>query len=343
VDDGCRIRYKTKDKRYKIEGEIASSSRGCGTPRNDVKMNRFLSLEGVGVGNMKRTQNGASKAKLRSSYVTLVVSVSLVLFLLGILGLVLINARELSDYFRESLSFSIMLDDAAKEADIRMLQKDLDAKPYVKSTMYVSKEEAAAKMKEELGEDFISFLGDNPLPPTIDVYLVSDYTSSDNVAKIEKYIYLYPFVKDVLYPESLLILINENVRKISLFLLVISAFLFLIALTIINNTIRLSIYSKRFLIRTMQLVGATRSFIRRPFIMQGAFYGFLSALIAMTLLMGMLYLIEKEFFKMFSFENMNLLILLGAAIIIIGVFINIISTWFSVNKYLSISEDKLYY
>jgi cell division transport system permease protein len=292
---------------------------------------------------MKRTQNGASKAKLRSSYVTLVVSVSLVLFLLGILGLVLINARELSDYFRENLSFSIMLDDAAKEADIRMLQKDLDAKPYVKSTMYVSKEEAAAKMKEELGEDFISFLGDNPLPPTIDVYLVSDYTSSDNVAKIEKYIYLYPFVKDVLYPESLLILINENVRKISLFLLVISAFLFLIALTIINNTIRLSIYSKRFLIRTMQLVGATRSFIRRPFVLQGAFYGFLSALIAMTLLMGMLYLIEKEFFKMFSFENMNLLILLGTAIIVVGVIINIISTWFSVNKYLSISEDKLYY
>jgi len=292
---------------------------------------------------MKRTQNGASKAKLRSSYVTLVVSVSLVLFLLGILGLVLINARELSDYFRESLSFSIMLDDAAKEADIRMLQKDLDAKPYVKSTKYVSKEEAAAKMKEELGEDFISFLGDKPLPPTIDVYLVSDYTSSDNVAKIEKYIYLYPFVKDVLYPESLLILINENVRKISLFLLVISAFLFLIALTIINNTIRLSIYSKRFLIRTMQLVGATRSFIRRPFIMQSAFYGLLSALIAMTLLMGMLYLIEKEFFKMFSFENMNLLILLGAGIIVVGIIINIISTWFSVNKYLSISEDKLYY
>jgi len=292
---------------------------------------------------MKKRENGASKAKLRSSYVTLVVSVSLVLFLLGILGLVLINARELSDYFRESLSFSIMLDDAAKEADIRMLQKDLDAKPYVKSTRYVSKEEAATKMKEELGEDFISFLGDNPLPPTIDVYLVSDYTSSYNVAKIEKYIYLYPFVKDVLYPESLLILINENVRKISLFLLVISAFLFLIALTIINNTIRLSIYSKRFLIRTMQLVGANRSFIRRPFIMQGAFYGFLSALIAMTLLMGMLYLIEKEFFKMFSFENMNLLILLGAAIIVVGVIINIISTSFSVNKYLSISEDKLYY
>jgi cell division transport system permease protein len=292
---------------------------------------------------MKKPKNGTSKARLRSSYVTLVVSVSLVLFLLGILGLVLINARELSDYFRESLSLSIMLDDAAKEADIRMLQKDLDAKAYIKSTKYVSKDEAAANMKEELGEDFISFLGDNPLPPSIDVYLVSNYANPDSAAKIEKYIQLYPFVKDVIIPESLLGLINENVKKISLFLLVISAFLFLIALTIINNTIRLSIYSKRFLIRTMQLVGATRSFIRRPFIMQGAFHGFLAALIAMTLLIGLLYLIEREFFMMFTFENTNLLLLLGAAIIITGVLINIISTYFSVNKYLSISEDKLYY
>jgi len=292
---------------------------------------------------MNKDNTGLSKTKLRSSYVTLVVSVSLVLFLLGILGLVLINARELSDYFRESLSFSIMLDDDAKEADIRMLQKDLDAKAYVKSTEYVSKDEAAAKMKEELGEDFISFLGDNPLPPSIDVYLVSSYTHPDSVAKIEKYIQLYPFVKEVYYQESLLFLINENIKKISLFLLIISTFLFLIALTIINNTIRLSIYSRRFLIRTMQLVGATRAFIRKPFLLQSVFHGFLAALIAMTLLMGLLYLIEKEFFLLFTFENTNLLILLGAALIIIGIFINIISTFFAVNRYLSISEDKLYY
>jgi cell division transport system permease protein len=292
---------------------------------------------------MKKNESGLSKTKLRSSYVTLIVSVSLVLFLLGILGLVLINAKELSDYFRESLSFSVMLDDDAKEADIRMLQKDLDAKPFVKSTEYISKDEAAAKMKEELGEDFISFLGDNPLPPSIDVYLLSSYTSPDSVAKIEKYILEYPFVKEVYYQDSLLFLINENVKKISIFLLVLSSFLFLIALTIINNTIRLSIYSKRFLIRTMQLVGATRAFIRRPFIVQSAFHGFLAALIAMTLQMGLLYLIEKEFFLMFTFESTKLLLLLGVAIIVIGILINIISTYFSVNRYLSISEDKLYY
>lgn len=292
---------------------------------------------------MKKNENGTSKAKLRSSYVTLVVSISLVLFLLGVLGFVLINAKELSDYLRESLSFSVFLDDAAKEADIRMLQKDLDAKQYIKSTEYVSKEEAAAKMKEELGEDFINFLGDNPLPPSIDVYLVSNYTHPDSVAKIEKYILQYPFVKEVYIPESLLFLITENVRKISLFLLVISTFLFLISLTIINNTIRLSVYSKRFLIRTMQLVGATRSFIRKPFIVQSAFHGFLAALIALTLLLALLYLIEREFFMMFSSESTILLILLAAGIIVIGIIINIISTWFSVNRYLSISEDKLYY
>jgi len=292
---------------------------------------------------MKKNETGFSKTKLRSSYLTLVVSVSLVLFLLGILGLVLINAKGLSDYFRESLSFWVMLDDNAKEADIRLLQKDLDAKTYIKSTEYVSKDEAALKMREELGEDFISFLGDNPLPPSIDVYLVSDYTSPDSVAKIEKYILEYPFVKEVYYQESLLYLINENVNKISLFLLVISLFLFLIALTIINNTIRISIYSKRFIIRTMQLVGATRAFIRKPFLVQSAFHGFLAALISMILLMGLLYLIEKEFFLMFTFENTHLLILLALAIILTGVLINIVSTYFSVNRYLSISEDKLYY
>jgi len=292
---------------------------------------------------MKKKENETSKTRLRSSYVTLVVSVSLVLFLLGILGLVLINAKELSDYFRESLSFSVILDDDAKEADIRMLQKDLDAKQYVKSTEYISKDVAAAKMQEELGEDFISFLGDNPLPSSIDVYLVSNYTSPDSVTKIEKYILEYPFVKEVYYQESLLFLINENVRKISLFLLVISVFLFLIALTIINNTIRLAVYSRRFLIRTMQLVGATRSFIRRPFIVQSAFHGFIAALVAIILLMTMLYLIEREFFMLFTLESTILLVFLGGAIVVVGILINMISTFFSVNRYLDISEDKLYY
>ncbi|OFY69717.1 MAG: cell division protein FtsX [Bacteroidetes bacterium RBG_19FT_COMBO_42_7] len=291
---------------------------------------------------MKNTEAGFSKAKLSGSYLTLVISVSLVLFLLGILGLVIINTKELSDYFRESLTFSVILDDDAREADIRMLQKDLDARQFVKSTEYVSKDEAAVKMKNDLGEDFISFLGDNPLPPSIDVYLYANYANRDSVVKFEKYILEYPFVKEVWYEDSLLFLINENVRKISLFLLIISSFLFLIAVTIINNTIRLAIYSKRFLIRTMQLVGATRSFIRKPFLIRSIYHGVLAALMAMLLLMGLLYLIEKEFLMLFTFESTNLLILLGVLLIIAGVLINLVSTYLSVNRYLVISEDKLY-
>jgi cell division transport system permease protein len=292
---------------------------------------------------VKKRENGLSKARLRSSYFTLIVSISLVLFLLGVLGIVIINARGLSDYFKESLSFSIMLNEEAKEADIRMLQKDMDAKPYVKSTEYISKDAAAAKLKKDLGEDFVNFLGYNPLSPSIDVYLYARYTSPDSVSKIEKYVKGYTFVKEVYYQESLLYLINENVRKISLFILVVSLFLFLVALTIINNTIRLSVYSKRFLIRTMQLVGATKSFIRRPFLVKSVFHGLIAALIAMTLLLGLLYMVEKEFFLLFTFQDTNLIFLLGAAIILIGIIINVISTFFSVNRYLGISEDKLYY
>jgi cell division transport system permease protein len=292
---------------------------------------------------VKKRENGLSKARLRSSYLTLIVSISLVLFLLGVLGIVIINARGLSDYFKESLSFSIMLDEEAKEADIRMLQKDMDAKPYVKSTEYVSKDEAAAKLKKDLGEDFVNFLGYNPLSPSIDVYLHAPYTIPDSVSKIEKYVRQYTFVKEVYYQESLLYLINENVRKISLFILVVSVFLFLVALTIINNTIRLSVYSKRFLIRTMQLVGATKSFIRKPFLVKSIFHGLIAGLIAITLLLGLLYLVEKEFFLLFTFQDTNLLFLLGAAIIFTGIIINVISTFFSVNRYLGISEDKLYY
>lgn len=287
-------------------------------------------------------EKGFTKARLTGSYLTLVISVSLVLFLLGILGLVIINTRELSDYLKESLSFSVILDDDAREADIRMLQKDLDARQYVKSTEYVSKDQAAIKMKEDLGEDFISFLGDNPLPPSIDVYLVAGYANPDSVAKIEKYIMEYPFVKEVWYEESLLHLINENVRRISLFLLILSSFLFLIAVTIINNTIRLAIYSKRFIIRTMQLVGATRSFIRKPFLIRSVYHGILSSLIAMLLLMGLLYLIEREFLMFFTFESVHLLVILGVLLIIAGILINVVSTYFSVNRYLVISEDKLY-
>lgn len=265
------------------------------------------------------------------------------LFLIGLLGMVLINANELSDYFRESLSFAVMLDEDAKEADIRMLQKDLDAKDFVKSTEYISKQEAAVKLREELGEDFLTFMGYNPLLPSIDVFLLADYTHPDSVLNVERYIMEYDVVHEVYFQESFLHLVNENVRKISAFLLVFSGLLLFISLTIINNTIRISVYSKRFLIRTMQIVGATRSFIRKPFLLRSIIQGTIAALLAVLLLMVILYFIEQEFYLLFTLQDVELLLYLFGGILLLGIIINYLSTYFSVNKYLGISEDKLYY
>lgn len=265
------------------------------------------------------------------------------LFLLGLLGLVIINARELSDYFKESLSLSVMLKENSKEADIIMLQKDLAAKHFVKNTEYISKEQAAVNLKEDLGEDFLSFMGYNPLLPSIDIFLFAEYTHPDSVLNIEKYILEYPLVEEVYFQESFLHLLNENVRKVSLFLLIFSGLLLFVSLTIINNTIRLSVYSKRFLINTMQLVGATRSFIRKPFLSRSVVHGIIAGLVSIILIMAILYFVEKEFYLLFTLQDVELLLYLFGGIIISGVVINYISTFISVNKYLSISEDKLYY
>jgi len=292
---------------------------------------------------LARNSKGIPKGRLRSSYITLIVSISLVLFLLGLLGLVIINARELSNYFKESLSLSVMLKENSKEADIIMLQKDLAAKHYVKNTEYISKEQAAENLKADLGEDFLSFMGYNPLLPSIDIFLFAEYTHPDSVLNIEKYILEYTLVEEVYFQESFLHLLNENVRKISFFLLIFSGLLLFISLTIINNTIRLSVYSRRFLINTMQLVGATRSFIRKPFLAKSVVHGVIAGLVSIILLLVILYFVEKEFYLLFTLQDVELLLYLFGGIIVSGIVINYISTFISVNKYLSISEDKLYY
>lgn len=292
---------------------------------------------------MAKAVPGISKGRLRSSYLTLIVSISLVLFLIGLLGLMIINARELSDYFKESLSISVMLNEDSKEADIRLLQKDLDAKIFVKETEYISKEMAAENLKEELGEDFLSFMGYNPLMPSIDIYLEAEYTHPDSVLNIENYLLEYPVVNEVYFQESFLHLLNENVKKISFILLIFSSLLLFISLTIINNTIRLSVYSKRFIINTMQIVGATKAFIRKPFLLRSIAHGVIAGLVASMLLMIILYFIEKEFYLLFTLQDIGLILYLFAGIVILGVIINFISTYFSVNKYLGISEDKLYF
>ncbi len=291
---------------------------------------------------MQKVDNRITKRRLRSSYITSIVSISLVLFLLGLIGLLLLNTKKISDYVKENLKFTVYLKDNIREVDILRIQKNLDLKHYVKETEYITKEQAAVEFQKELGEKFIDFLGFNPLIPSIDVRLYAEYANSDSITIIKKDLRKFSQIDEVYYQESLIHLVNKNLRKISIFILIISGLLFLVAVTLINNTIRLSIYSKRFIIRTMQIVGANNSFIRRPFLYKSALHGSFGALIAIAMLTGMIYLIQNEMESIINFQDFKLLSILFIIVLIIGIAISWISTYFAVNRYLNIKTDYLY-
>jgi cell division transport system permease protein len=289
-----------------------------------------------------QTKDNISRRRLTASYLTSVVSITLVLFMLGLLGLLVLNAKKLSDYVKENVGISVFLNDDAREVDIFSLQKTLDSKKYVKETQYITKEQAAETFQKELGEDFIEFLGYNPLPSSIDVKLHANYANPDSFAVLEKEFRSYPQVADVAYQKDLIYAVNANIRKIGLAILAFSSLLFLIALTLINNTIRLSVYSKRFIIRTMQLVGAHHFLIRRPFIINGISQGLIASLFSFLLLSAVLYLAEKQMEGLFSFLDFKLLGILFAFVLATGLLIAWISTLLSVNKYLKMKTDNLY-
>jgi cell division transport system permease protein len=282
------------------------------------------------------------RRRLTASYLTSVVSMALVLFLVGLVGMLLLNTRKLSDYVKENIGISIYLNDDIREVDVFSLQKLLDSKKYVKETRYITKEQAAQDFKKEIGEDFVSFLGSNPLPPSIDVKLHANYANPDSFAVLEKEFRKFPQVADVAYQKDLIYAVNLNVRKISLAILVLGGLLTLIALTLINNTIRLAVYSKRFIIRTMQLVGARHQLIRRPFVIRGITQGVLGACFAMGLLLLTLTLVEREINGLFSIRDFGILGILFAVMLFTGVILAWISTWLSVNKYLNMKTDNLY-
>jgi cell division transport system permease protein len=257
-------------------------------------------------------------------------------------GLLLINGRNIRRQVMESIGFNVILKENVKEADIYQLQKILDAREYILSTEYITKEEAALETEQMLGEDFIRFLGYNPLPPSIRVRLHQPWANPDSVMMIEQDLMQYDSIEEVYYKKSLLYAVNENIRQISLVILGFSILLTLISVTLINNTIRLSIYSKRFIINTMQLVGATRSFIRKPFLFRGAASGFTGSLIALALLFVLVYLLQEEFEGVISLKDYDMLAILSLGVMLLGIVINAISTYFAVNKYLDIKIDKLY-
>lgn len=292
---------------------------------------------------MPASEDKYSRRRYQSSYVTTLVSITLVLFMLGLLGLTVLHARKLSDYVKENIGFRVYMKSTVREAGIMQLQKILDATEYVKSTEYITPEQAAEELSRDLGEDFIDFLGYNPLPPAIDLRLKASYANVDSLEMIETELMKNEDVKEVFYVKSLVHLINSNIRKISILLLGFSGLLLIIAIALINNTIRLSVYSKRFIIRSMQLVGATQAFIRRPFLFKGVAQGLYSALITLLLLTGILYWLRNEYPELMELQDLELLLALYGLVILLGIIISWSSTYFAVRKYLRIKGDNLYY
>lgn len=283
-----------------------------------------------------------SHRKIRSSFFSTIVSLSLVLFVLGLLGLVVLNAKKLSDYVKENIGLSIILKDSIRDAEFMSLRKQLDVEPFVKKATFVTKEQAAESLKKDLGEDFVKFLGYNPLLSSFDIKLNAAYANADSLQAIAKKLLLNNNVKEVYYQKSLVNVINDNVRKIGIVLLSFCLLLSVIAIALINNTIRLYIYSKRFIIRTMQLVGATTAFISRPFIIKSVWNGFYSALITIAMLMGLIYTAQNNFPELIGLNDIQLFIQLFAMVMIAGVGITFLSTYFAVKKYLKIQTDDLY-
>ena len=278
--------------------------------------------------------NKLARKALRSSNISTIISISLVLFLIGSLGLLLINAKQLSDYLKENVILTVMMKQEASDADIQNLKKQLEGNAFIKEVSYISSEQAAEQLKQELGEDFNTFLGFNPLLPLIEIKLKPDYTEENNISQLKDFISKNSIVKEVYFQESLLDAINKNIRNISLIILGFSAVLFFIAGALINNTIRLALYAKRMLIKSMKLVGAKRNFIRKPFIVRGILQGFIGAVIANIMILMVFYYAKKQIPEIIAFENpVNLSIVLGI-VVFLGIFISGFSTYFAVNKYL---------
>ncbi len=272
----------------------------------------------------------------------MVISVSLVLFLLGLLGVFMITSQKLSEYVKENIAISIFINEDAPSAEVMHYKKSLDAKEFVRKTTFIDKDKAAEVLTEDLGEDFVGFLGYNPLHASIDVYLNADYLEADSVAQIEQELALSEIVKEVYYQKDLIALVNQNVQKISFFIIGFAVLLALISMVLINNNVRLSIYAKRMIIRTMQLVGATPGFITRPFLMNGLLQGLLGGVFACLLLSILLYYFAVNYTDLFVAKDLDMVVLLYVALILFGMFLCAITSFFAVRNYIKINPDKLY-
>jgi len=274
--------------------------------------------------------------------ISTVVGITLVLVMLGFLCLVLLNAKRVADYFKENVQVQVFMKDDASEAEIIALKKDLDAREFTREARYVTREDATATMEKELGEEFVDFLGYYPIPASIEIYMQAAFASTDSLTAIEEELMKNPMVREVVYQKMMVENMNRNVNQASLYLLVLSVLLLVIAIALINNTIRLAIYSKRFLIRSMQLVGATRSFIERPFVKQGIMYGFYSGVLAFTLIMTGVYLMRQNLPYLSTAQDLSLFAQLFGIVFILAILISWISTKLAVRRYIRLRREQFY-
>lgn len=283
------------------------------------------------------------KRRLQSSYISVVVSIALVLFMIGVLGLVLLKSTKVANHFKEKVVMTLFLKNEVADKNIESLKESIKKEEFVNKVVYISKEDAAKEYKKDLGEDFLQFLGDNPLKNGIDIYLKADFVTPEKMSELEKSFDKNKFVAEVSYDKPLVQLLTKNIQRISFWLLVLSGFFGLVAIILINSSIRLSIYSKRFNIKTMQMVGATKSFIRKPFIWQSIKLGLLGAFIAISGLGILIYYVDKYIPTLELLTDYVALGYVAGGVILVAFFITWISTFFATQRFLNLQTNDLYY
>lgn len=292
---------------------------------------------------MKRRESKSVLRRLVQSYLSSVISITLVLFLVGIGGMLAVNAKAVSDYFKENIRLSVIFDQNSTEKAAKQTMDLLRYKPYVKELKFITKEQGAEEMKSVLGDDFMEVFDLNPIPLSIDMYVQSEYVESDSLSNIKSEILLIPGIKEVVFQESLIETISGNIKRIGLILFIFIALLLFISFVLINNTVRLNVFSKRFNIHTMKLVGAKKSFIMKPFLKQGIFQGFISGILSVGMLAFLLYLLNRDFQQIYQMLDFTLIIAVCAGVILTGILLCLISTYFVVRRLLALPSDELYY
>ena len=282
------------------------------------------------------------KRRLISSYFSVVLSIFLVLFLVGILGLFVLNSKKLSDDFKEQIVMTVFFKNEANDSVIKAFSAELKTAKFVKSSVYVTKEQAAKEHEKTLGEHFTEFLGANPLYNSFDVHLKADDIDTDNIRKIESHFRSNEMIADIVYDKQLVSLVNDNIKKVSMWILIISGFLTFIAVLLINSSMRLSIYSHRFIIKTMQMVGATKAFIRKPFIWKSVKLGLMGSALAVVSLIITLFYLDSSYPNLGVLDEKLMISLVLIGVVGIGVAITWISTYFATQRFLNLRTDDLY-